>query len=78
MPQIEHNAPGFYYKVFWKEDIRGTEYQTRDVHDWETEQITIYDQQSFTQYRIKVVAMNNEGEANVGAKEVIGYSGENS
>lgn len=77
MPQIEHNAPKFQYKVYWKEDIPGAEYQTRDIFDWQQSRTVIHNVPSFTQYRIKVVALNEKGEANVVAKEIIGYSGEN-
>lgn len=77
MPQIEHNAPRFHYKVYWKEDVRDKEYEVIDVHDWQQDHVVIHNQPSFTQYRIKVVAENKLGAANVAAKEIIGYSGEN-
>ncbi|KAF5274231.1 hypothetical protein FQA39_LY07335 [Lamprigera yunnana] len=77
MPQIEHNAPQFHYKIYWKEDIREKDFETRDILDWQQDHTVIENQPSFKQYRIKVVAVNKLGAANVAAKEVIGYSGEN-
>jgi hypothetical protein len=38
--------------------------------------ITIRFQPTYLRYKIKVVAHNEKGEANVAAEEVIGYSGE--
>ncbi|XP_031336931.1 neuroglian isoform X2 [Photinus pyralis] len=76
MPQIEHNAPRFHYKVYWKEDIREKEFQTRDIMDWQQDHTVIENTPPFTQYRVKVLAMNEMGASNVAAKEVIGYSGE--
>ncbi|KAF5283238.1 hypothetical protein FQA39_LY17364 [Lamprigera yunnana] len=77
MPQIEHNAPRFHYKIYWKEDIREKDFETRDILDWQQDHTVVENQPSFKQYRIKVVAVNELGAANVAAKEVIGYSGEN-
>lgn len=77
MPEIEHNAPRFQYRVFWRRDIPGEADEQKDVFDWRTSQLVIRDQPSFQQYRIKVIAINELGEANVSPKEVIGYSGEN-
>ncbi|XP_065166394.1 neuroglian isoform X2 [Atheta coriaria] len=77
MPEIEHNAPKFQYKIFWKRDIPGAEYNVHDILNWRQDNLVIYDQPSFQQYRIKVVAMNELGEADVAPQEVIGYSGEN-
>lgn len=77
MPQIEHNAPKFQYRVYWKRDIRGVDYESEDITDWRRDRLVITGQPSYQQYRIKVIAMNELGEANVSPKEVIGYSGEN-
>lgn len=76
MPKIEHNAPRFQYRVFWKRDIDGVAYQSHDITDWEVGRYVIENQPTFEQYRIKVIAMNEKGEANVAPEEVIGYSGE--
>lgn len=76
MPEIEHNAPQFEYKVYWKRDIPGEQFIPEVVKDWRQEELVIPDQPPFTQYRIKVVAKNELGDANVSPKEVIGYSGE--
>lgn len=76
MPKIEHNAPNFKYRVSWKRDIAGKEYESVDIHDWTVGRYEVPNQPSFQQYRIKVSAVNELGEANVAPKEVIGYSGE--
>lgn len=76
MPEIEHNAPHFHYRVSWRRDIPSEKWDFQDVHDWQQSNIVILDQQTFQRYRIKVVAINEEGEANIAPNEVIGYSGE--
>ncbi|KAF4518843.1 hypothetical protein B566_EDAN006694 [Ephemera danica] len=76
MPQIEHNAPRFQYRVSWKRDIAGEPWTAEDVPDWTVGKLEVPNQPTFQQYRIKVVAINEKGESNVAAKEVVGYSGE--
>lgn len=78
MPEIEHNAPRFQYKVYYKRDIPGAEYIWEDIYDWRRNQLVVDNVRSFEQYRIKVIALNEMGEANVSPKEVIGFSGEDS
>ncbi|RZB77529.1 neuroglian, partial [Asbolus verrucosus] len=76
MPKIEHNADNFKYRVFWKQDIDGKEYESHDILDWREKRYVVENQPTFKQYRIKVKAINELGEANVAPEEVIGYSGE--
>lgn len=76
MPEIEHNGPRFQYRVYWRRDIPGEKEGIEDITNWRTSSFVIRDQPPFQQYRIKVIAMNENGEANVSPKEVIGYSGE--
>ncbi|XP_046388931.1 neuroglian isoform X2 [Ischnura elegans] len=76
MPEIEHNAPNFMYRVYWKKDIPGEEWNSRDINKWENSSLLISNQPTYQRYRIKVVAINERGEANVSPKEAIGYSGE--
>lgn len=76
MAEIEHNAPRFQYRVYFKRDIPGVDFEHRDIPDWRQSEITIDDQPTFQEYRIKVVAMNELGVADVAPKEVVGYSGE--
>lgn len=76
MPEIEHNAAHFQYRVYWKRDIPAEKWNTEDIWDWQQSNILIRDQPTFQRYRIKVVAINEMGESNMAAKEVIGYSGE--
>ena len=75
MPQIEHNAPKFKYRVYYL--MEGSdEWQIEDIGDWRLKELLIPNTPIFTKYRIKVRAHNQIGEANVDALEVIGYSGE--
>ncbi|KAK2722733.1 hypothetical protein QYM36_003051, partial [Artemia franciscana] len=76
MPEIEHNAPRFYYRVYWRRDIDGSASNIEDVTDWKQSSVVIPNQPTFERYRIKVVAINERGEANVAAQEVNGWSGE--
>ncbi|CAH1996819.1 unnamed protein product [Acanthoscelides obtectus] len=76
MPQIEHNAPGFKYRVYWKRDIPGKDYESQDILDYRQDRWVIPNQPSFQQYRIKVKAINELGEADVSPEEIIGFSGE--
>lgn len=76
MPQIEHNGPGFQYRVYWKRDIPAEKWNIEDIFEWRQDRIVIPDQPTFARYKIKVVAINQFGESNVAAEEVIGYSGE--
>ncbi|XP_037921152.1 neuroglian isoform X2 [Hermetia illucens] len=76
MPEIEHNAPNFEYRVSWKRDIPGANWENQDIYDWKQSSLLIPDQPTFSRYVIKVLAINEMGESNVPPKEVFGYSGE--
>jgi len=77
MPLIEQNAPGFFYKIFWKRnDIPGAKWQTRVIDDWQRNRLVIEGQETFKPYRIKVEAHNRRGQAHMVATEVLGFSGE--
>ncbi|RWS06138.1 neuronal cell adhesion molecule-like protein [Dinothrombium tinctorium] len=77
MPQIEHNAPGFFYKVYWKrDDIPNSKYESKIITDWRKNKLVIENQPTFKPYRIKVEAHNKKGQAHTVATEVIGFSGE--
>ncbi|XP_069981771.1 neuroglian isoform X2 [Penaeus vannamei] len=77
MPEIEHNGPGFKYRVYWKrDDIDNTRWKTEDVLDWEQDHLVVESQPTFKPYRIKVEAHNEKGQAHVAAPEVLGWSGE--
>ncbi|XP_063870133.1 neuroglian-like isoform X1 [Scylla paramamosain] len=77
MPEIEHNGPGFKYRVYWKpDDVDNARWQTEDVIDWEQDHFVVPNQPTFKPYRIKVEAHNDRGEANVAAPEIQGWSGE--
>ncbi|KAI5710224.1 hypothetical protein M8J75_006855 [Diaphorina citri] len=76
MPEIEHNAPHFKYRIFWRRHNTGEAWNQDDVLDWRQSELVLANQPTFQPYEIKVVAINEKGEANVAPKEVIGYSGE--
>ncbi|CAB0005124.1 unnamed protein product [Nesidiocoris tenuis] len=76
MPEIEHNAPKFQYRVSWRRDIPSEPYSSYTINDWRTSQYVVNNLQTFEKFVIKVVALNEKGESNVAAKEVYGYSGE--
>lgn len=76
MPEIEHNAPLFQYRVYWNQDIPGAQTNTETIGNWRQSELVVRDQPTFQRYKIRVVAVNRMGEANVIANPVIGYSGE--
>lgn len=78
MPQIEHNAPQFKYRVYYKRDIPGELWTTADIYDWKKNELFIENQPTYQRYKVKVVASNAKGESRASAQEVIGYSGEDS
>lgn len=75
MPEIEHNDEGFHYVVYWKKSF-AQNWNSEDIMDWQRNELVIPDQPTFQEYKIRVIAINRKGEANVAAKEVTGYSGE--
>lgn len=76
MAQIEHNGPQFHYRVYWQKDIPTDNFEHVDIKNWTQNSLMINEQPVFQKYRIKVVALNELGQANVTPNEVIGYSGE--
>jgi len=76
MPEIDHNAPRFQYRVLWRRNIAGEQWQSRDISDWQTDKIVVPNQPTFQEYLIKIVAINEKGQSNIAAKEILGFSGE--
>lgn len=76
MPQVEHNAPKFMYRVYYKRDIPGEKWNIIDISDWRRNNLLVENQPTYQRYKIKVVAINERGESTATADEVIGYSGE--
>lgn len=77
MPPIEHNAPGFFYKVFWRRDDQpGSSWAFRVINDWHASELTVPDQPTFRPYRVKVEAHNVRGQADIAAVEMLGHSGQ--
>lgn len=83
MPPLEHNAPGFFYRVYYKRrDLEDTASETgwlsEDIPDWKQGSLAKYGMPVFKPFRIKVEAHNRKGSAHTSPVEVIGYSGEDS
>jgi neuronal cell adhesion protein len=76
MPQIEHNAPKFRYRIYWKQDRPGEKWKIEDLDNWRHKEMLVPNQPTYSKYKIKVIAHNQKGEANVAAEEILGYSGE--
>jgi len=76
MPQIQHNAPKFKYRVYFKKDEPNEQWTIEEIPNWRQKELLIQNTPTFQKYRIKVIAHNQIGEANVAAEEVVGYSGE--
>uniref|UniRef100_A0ABD2WQQ1 Neuroglian n=1 Tax=Trichogramma kaykai TaxID=54128 RepID=A0ABD2WQQ1_9HYME len=76
MPQIEHNAPKFMYRVYYKRDIPGEKWTIEDIHEWRRNSLRINNQPTYQRYKIKVGAINEKGECREQPTEIIGYSGE--
>lgn len=76
MPQIEHNAPRFMYRVYYKRDIPGERWSIQDINDWKKNNLLVENQPTYQKYKIKVIAINEKGESTAPVNEVTGYSGE--
>ncbi|KAK0095060.1 hypothetical protein PV326_009321 [Microctonus aethiopoides] len=76
MPQIEHNAPKFMYRVYYRQDIPGKSWERKDIHDWRMNRLQVDNQPTYQRYQIKVVAINEKGESQAVPETVYGYSGE--
>ena len=71
MPQIEHNAPKFKYRIYYKLDEPGKTWNIEDIADWKQKELVIPNTDTYKRYKLKVVAHNQKGEANIAAQEVI-------
>lgn len=78
MPQIEHNAPRFMYRVFYKRHTEdgGGDWITEDINDWKRNSLQVDNQPTYQPYKIKVMAINEKGECKKPAQIIIGHSGE--
>lgn len=76
MPQIDHNAPRFMYRVYYRRDIPGERWTIQDINDWKKNSLVVENQPTYQKYKIKVIAINEKGESKATADEVSGYSGE--
>ncbi|XP_046629951.1 neuroglian-like [Neodiprion virginianus] len=71
MPEIEHNGPGFKYRVYFKLDTSGMNWTRLAVHIWTIEEIRITVQPADQRYKVKVAAMNYLGESRATPTEVV-------
>lgn len=83
MPMIEHNAPGLNYRVEWRLDPESGAssadsgpWNSELITDWRRGQLTVPNQRSYRRYRVRVTAINRQGQSNVAVQEVVGWSGE--
>lgn len=75
MPQVEHNAPQFHYRVYWKIDEDRADWNVQEIYDWEKYELTIHDQPPNKPFLFKVQAANIRGWSNVLARTFKGFSG---
>lgn len=76
MPPIQHFGPDFHYRIHWKLDSEGVEWNMANVSDWKIGEFTIEHQPTYVQYRVRVKAANYLGESRARVSDVLGYSGE--
>ena len=62
MPQIEHNAPKFQYRIYWKRDEPGENWKIEDIADWRLKEMLIPNQPTYTRFglKIEVVKMDDK------------------
>lgn len=75
MPPIEHNGPGFVYRVCWKKDIPGEDWNCEVITDYTKHELVIKNQQKYQSYKVKVVARNIVGDSKAHQIEVVGFLG---
>lgn len=77
MDRQHHNAPGFFYKIYWRrDDAPDSDYNTHIIADWKESKYVVTNQPTFVPYRIRVEAHNSLGQSTMQPDEVIGYSGQ--
>lgn len=76
MDRKHHNAPGFFYKVYWRREDISEPYNTHIINDWKESKFVVRNQPTYVPYRIKVEAHNSLGQSAMAPDEVIGYSGQ--
>ena len=65
MPEIEHNGRNFHYRVYWRRDIPGEDWNIEMISDWRQSSILIPNQPTFKRYRIKGIMRLNQFEMNM-------------
>ena len=60
MPEIEHNAPKFKYRIFWKRaDVPGAQWQDDSIADWRIREYRIDNQETYKPYKINRCSVRN-------------------
>lgn len=78
MPPQDQNGPGIYYKVFWRKNGTNREFQFKELKEFGNvgaAVVRINSEDYFTEYEVKVQAINNIGKGPESAIHVI-YSAE--
>lgn len=77
MPKIEHNAPDFRYRIYWRQDVPGDEvWNYEEIKNYSVNQLVVINQPTYQRYKVKVISVNEKGESNAHQNEITGYSGE--
>ena len=59
MPQIEHNAPKFKYRIYYKLDQPGKTWNIEDIADWRQKELVVENTGTYQRYRMKAWRLNN-------------------
>lgn len=75
---IDHNGPGFFYRVYWRPAEENAMWNALDVTDWQQTNVgvAIPATDTFHRYIIKVESRNAVGKAPIQAREVEAIGGE--
>ena len=71
MDQMEHNGPGFKYKIKVKKDAKETLY----IKEWGDTELVIQTNDTYQKYRVTIEASNDEGPCEDKLSYFIGHSG---
>lgn len=74
MPLIEHNGPGFGYRVYWKNNISENNWDSKVVDNYTINELSINNQSARNNtIVVRVVAFNDIGESTEFPIEVFKY-----
>lgn len=78
LPPQDQNGPGIYYKIFWRRNGTNREFQSRELREYGNvgaAVVRIESEYYYTEYEVKVQAINSIGKGPESAIHVI-YSAE--